>query len=186
MKKLKFLALGLAGLMAFASCGSDPEDQESKSGAKYKQDQITMGGHSSSYGSFYTFDEGVVKTDRVKEIPANVVFCFKTKKQDPETKEWEKLDPSYVVSGTEADNTAVNAAASETKFAILKSADADKYEKLTDADFNATTVEFSRKLEKGKVAVAFKNATLKCEGFFEIVSFDDEKEDVVMNIWVKE
>ena len=185
MKKLKFLALGLAGLMAFASCGSDPEDQESKSGATYKQSQITMGGKASNNPSFYTFDKGPVSTSAAKAAPESVVFCFKTQKQI-EGENWEKLDPSYVVSGTEADNTAVNAAASETKFAIIKSADADKYEKLTDADFNATKVEFSRKLEKGKVAVAFKNATLKCEGFFEIVSFDDEKEDVVMNIWVKE
>ncbi|MBO7124791.1 MAG: hypothetical protein J6V74_02975 [Bacteroidales bacterium] len=185
MKKLKFLALGLAGLMAFASCSKEEGDQESKSGATYKQSQITMGGKASNNPSFYTFDKGAVSTSEANKAPESVVFCFKTQKQiDGEN--WEKLDPSYVVSGTEADNTAVNAAASETKFAIIKSADADKYEKLTDADFNATKVEFSRKLENGKVAVAFKNATLKCEGFFEIVSFDNEKEDVVMNIWVKE
>ena len=186
MKKLKFLALGLVAAFGFAACGSEDGDQESKSGNTYKQSQITMGGKDSNNPSFYTFDQGPISSTAVKDVPASVVFCFKTQKQDPETKEWEKLDPSFVVSGTEADNTAVKAAASETKFAIIGSANADKFEKLSDADFNTTKVEFSRKLEKGRVAVAFKNTTLKCEGFFEIVSFDDAKEDVVMNIWVKE
>lgn len=185
MKKLKFLALGLVAAFGFAACGDDPADQESKSGNTYKQSQITMGGKASNNPSFYTFDQGPIGSTAVKDVPSSVVFCFKTQKQI-EGETWEKLDPSFVVSGTEADNTAVKAAASETKFAIIGSADADKFEKLSDADFNTTKVEFSRKLEKGRVAVAFKNTTLKCEGFFEIVSFDDEKEDVVMNIWVKE
>jgi hypothetical protein len=184
MKKLKFLALGLAGLMAFASCGKEDE----KTAENYNQTQVTLGGHYSSNGSFYTFDKGVQKQTELGDVATNVIFCFSSAVPTGEVDEngkkiWEKIDPVQIISGTEAGNDIVKAQASETKFAKIKEATADAYEKATAADFNMTVVEFDRKVTKGKTTIAFKND--KCEGFFEVVSFSEDTDDVTLNIWTK-
>ena len=185
MKKLKFLALGLAGLMAFASCGKDDEE----TAANFDQSQITLGGYfSTAYGSFYTSDKGVQKQSELKDDASNVIFCFssaeKTGEVDAQGKNiWKGIDPVQIISGKEAGNDIVREQSSETKFAVIKSATSDAFDKATDADFDKTIVEFNRKVVKGKTTIAFKNA--KCQGFFEVVSFDEEKDELVLNIWVK-
>ena len=185
MKKLKFLALGLAGLMAFASCSKDDEE----TAEKFDQSQITMGGYfSNNYGSFYTSDKGVQKQSELQNDASNVIFCFssaeKTGEVDAQGKNiWKGINPVQIISGSEAGNDIVKAQASETKFAEIKNATSDAFDKATDADFDKTVVEFDRKVTKGKTTIAFKNA--KCQGFFEVVSFDEDKDELVLNIWVK-
>ena len=174
MKKLKFLALGLVAAFGFAACGDDePGTQEGKSGATYTSSTIVMGGAKSANGSFYTFDKGVQTKTQLGDVATNVVFCFQT------------LNDNFrFISGTIADNDIVKAQASETKFIMIGDAKANKFEK---ADFDkdgATSIDINNKLEAGKKAVAFKNA--KCEGFFEIVSYDEAAQDLTINMWVKD
>ena len=175
MKKLKFLALGLAGLMAFASCGKDDENEVAfcSSDAEVTSSTIVMGGAKSANGSFYTFDNGVQTKTQLGDVATNVVFCFQT-----------LSDNFRFISGSIADNEIVKAQASETKFVMIGDAKATKFEKADFAADGKTSIDISNKLEAGKKAVAFKNA--KCEGFFEIVSYDADKEDLTINIWTKD
>ena len=166
MKKLKFLALGLVAAFAFAACGEEEE-------SNYTESTIVMGGAKSANGSFYTSDKGVQTKTQLGDVATNVVFCFQT------------IDEAFQFnSGTEATNEIVKAQASETKFAVIGDGKASKFEKLADADFNLTAVEISNKLEAGKKAVAFKNDKLKCKGFFEVMDYAAESEDLTMKIWV--
>lgn len=166
MKKLKFFALALVAAFGMASCGDDEESLY-----EYSESTVVMGGAKSSNGSFYTSDKAVQTKTQLGDQAANVIFCFST------------LEETFqFISGTEATNEIVKAQASETKFAVIGDAKDSKFEKLTDEDFNATKVEISRKLEKGKKAVAFKNA--KCQGFFEVVSYDEAAEDLTLNVWI--
>ncbi|MCQ2607514.1 MAG: hypothetical protein MJ197_02350 [Bacteroidales bacterium] len=166
MKKLKFFALALVAAFGMASCG-DEED----SLYNYSETTIVMGGAKSANGSFYTSDKGVQTKTQLGDQAGNVVFCFQT------------LDEAFqFISGTEAQNEIVKAQASETKFAVIGDAKSSKFEKLTENDFAQTAVEISRKLENGKKAVAFKNA--KCQGFFEVVNYEEATEDLTLNIWI--
>ena len=172
MKKLKFLALGLVAAFGFAACGDDePGDQEGKSGANYTQSTIVMGGAKSTNGSFYTFDNGVQTKTQLGDVATNVIFCFQT-----------LSDNFRFISGSIADNEIVKAQASETKFIMIGDAVANKFEKADFAKDGATSIDISNKIEAGKKAVAFKNE--KCEGFFEVVSYDEASEDLTLNIWV--
>ena len=172
MKKLKFLALGLVAAFGFAACDDDePGDQESKSGNSYKQSTIVMGGAKSSNGSFYTFDKGVQTKTQLGDVATNVVFCFQT-----------LSDNFRFISGTIADNEIVKAQESETKFVMIGDAVANKFEKADFAADGKTSIDISNKIEAGKKAVAFKNA--KCEGFFEVVSYDEASEDLTLNVWI--
>jgi hypothetical protein len=173
MKKLKFLALGLVAAFGFAACGGEDEVQQGKSGATYTESTIVMGGAKSANGSFYTFDKGVQTKTQLGDVATNVVFCFQT-----------LSDNFRFISGTIADNEIVKAQASETKFVMIGDAVANKFEKADFAADGKTSIDISNKLEAGKKAVAFKNA--KCEGFFEIVSYDADKEDLTINIWTKD
>ncbi|MBR5434643.1 MAG: hypothetical protein IK117_09435 [Bacteroidales bacterium] len=173
MKKLKFLALGLVAAFGFAACGPEDEVQEGKSGATYTESTIVMGGAKSSNGSFYTFDKGVQTKTQLGDVATNVVFCFQT------------LNDNFrFISGTIADNEIVKAQATETKFIMIGDAKATKFEKADFAADGKTSIDISNKLEAGKKAVAFKNA--KCEGFFEIVSYDADAENLTINIWTKD
>lgn len=166
MKKLKFFALALVAAFGMASCG-DEED----SLYNYSEATIVMGGgDNQDLGSFYTFDKGVQKKEDLGSTATNVIFCFNTLTED-----------LRFISGTIAKNEIVSAQASETKFAVIGDATPAKFEKLTDADFESLEVLINRKLEKGKKAVAFKNA--KCQGFFEVVSYDAEKEILTLSVW---
>ena len=173
MKKLKFLALGLAGLMAFASCGKDDENEVAfcSSDAEVTSSTIVMGGAKSANGSFYTFDNGVQTKTQLGDVATNVVFCFQT------------LDEAFqFISGTEATNEIVKAQASETKFAVIGDATVAKASKLNESDFTATKMEISKKLESGKKAVAFLNAN--CKGFFEVMDYDADAEDLTIKMYV--
>ena len=166
MKKLKFLALGLVAAFAFAACGEEEE-------SNYTEKTIVMGGATSDNGSFYTSDKGVQTKTQLGNTATNVVFCFQT------------IDEAFqFISGELATNDIVKAQASETKFAVIGDGKASKFEKLTDADFTLSSVEINKKLETGKKAVAFKNNTLKCKGFFEVMNYAAESEDLTMKIWV--
>lgn len=168
MKKLKFFALALVAAFGFAACGD--EDSENFDSAT-----IVMGGSKSANGSFYTFSNGVQTkqglTDNAAE--ANVVFCFST------------LDENFkFISGSESANSIVKEACanSVTKFVEIGNATENKFE---GADWTAakTSIEISKKVEKGKNAIAFKND--KCQGFFEIGEYAEETEDLTLKIWIK-
>lgn len=166
MKKLKFFALALVAAFGMASCGDDDDAEYT-----YAESTIVMGGAKSANGSFYTFDNGVQTKTQLGDQASNVIFCFQT------------LDSAFqFISGTVATNEIVKAQASETKFAVIGDAKESKFEKLTDADFDATAVEINKKLENGKKAVAFKND--KCQGFFEVVNYAEDSEDLTLNIWI--
>lgn len=168
MKKLKVFALALVTALGFSACNEDPEE-----GATYKESTAVMGGAASSNGSFYTFDNGVQTKTQLGDVATNVVFCFQTTNGN-----------FQFISGTEATNEIVKAQASETKFAEIGSAKASKFEKLTDADFTSTSIIIDSKLEAGKNAVAFSNAN--CKGFFEVVEYNKETEDLILKIWIQE
>ena len=163
MKKLKFFAFALVAAFGFAAC--DSKDEE----FTYEESTVVMGGSQSSNGSFFTFDKGVQTKTGLGDSGANVVFCFST------------IDDNFqFISGTEATNEIVKATASETKFAVIGDATAAKFEKAVCSE---TKVEISNKLESGKKAVAFENAN--CKGFFEVVSYDAEKQDLTLKVWIQ-
>ena len=167
MKKLKVFALALVAAFGFSACDTEED------GATYKEATIVMGGSASLNGSFYTFDKGVQTKTGLGDVATNVIFCFQT------------IDGAFqFISGTKATNTIVNSQASETKFAEIGSAKASKFEKLTDADFTSTSINIDSKLEEGKNAVAFSNA--KCKGFFEVVNYVAESQDLTIKIWIQE
>lgn len=174
MKKLKVFALALVAAFGFAACGEEDEPEATDLYNYSAAEEIQMGGSKSDFGSFYTFSNGVQKKSELtaNASEANVVFCFST-----------LTETMSFVSGSEANNEIVKEACknSVTKFVEIGSADTKKFEK---ADFTSakTSLEISKKVEKGKNAIAFKND--KCQGFFEIVSFDAEKEDLVLKIWI--
>ena len=170
MKKLKFLALGLAGLMAFASCSKDDEE----TAANFEEKSYVFGGASrDDLPSFYTYDNGAQTKTQLGETGANVVFAFQS------------LDDNYrFISGTIAKNQIVNSTASETNFVLIGDATAKKFE---SADFSekATSINIDKKIEKGKKAIAFKNETLKVEGFFEVTAVDTEKDEITVTVYTK-
>ena len=172
MKKLKFLALGLVAAFAFAACGEeDDEVAFCASDAQVKESTVVMGGAKSSNGSFFTFDKGVQTKTQLGDVATNVVFCFQT------------LDEAFqFISGTEATNEIVKAQASETKFAMIGDATIAKASKLNESDFTATKMEINKKLENGKKAVAFMNA--KCKGFFEVMDYASESEDLTLKMYI--
>ena len=177
MKKLKFLALGLAAAFAFSACGTDDEgDQTSKKGNEYKESTISMGGAKSALGSAYTSDKGVQTMKELGDNAQNVIFCFQTIDENKET-----LENFRFVSGTEAVNAIIKDQSSKTVFVMIGDGKADKFEKVNWSE-GKTTIDVSRKIENGKKAVAFKND--KCEGFFELISFDEATENLSMKIWV--
>ncbi|MCQ2959441.1 MAG: hypothetical protein MJ198_04540 [Bacteroidales bacterium] len=137
---------------------------------EYALSTVVMGGAKSANGAFYTSDYGVQTKWQLGDFAGNVIFCFQT-----------IYEAFQFISGTEAQNEIVKAQASETKFAVIGDAKASKFEQLSDEDFTETVVTISRKLETGKKAVAFKND--KCQGFFEIVNYSAESEDLTLNIW---
>lgn len=169
MKKLKFFALALVAAFGFAACGDD-EDSEN-----FDQATIVMGGSASSNGSFYTFSNGVQTKQQLTDnaAEANVIFCFST------------LDENFkFISGSEASNEIVQKACanSVTKFVEIGNATEKKFE---GADWASatTSIEISKKVEKGKNAIAFQND--KCQGFFEIGDYDETNQDLTLKIWVK-
>ncbi len=174
MKKLKFLALGLVAAFGFAACGENDDPQETDLYNYSAAEEVFMGGASSAYGSFYTFSNGAQTKAQLTEnaAEANVVFCFST-----------LTDQISFISGSEATNEIVKEACknSVTKFVEIGSAEPKKFEK---ADFSNATTSFAidKKVLNGKNAVAFKNA--KCQGFFEIVSFDETKTDLTLKVWI--
>ncbi|MBQ3677768.1 MAG: hypothetical protein II926_10460 [Bacteroidales bacterium] len=176
MKKLKFLALGLVAAFGFAACGDEGGDQTSKSGNEYQESTISMGGAQSKLGSAYTFDKGVQTMTELGDNAQNVVFLFQTIDANKET-----LENFRFVSGTEAVNEIIKRDASKTVFVMIGDGDANKFEKVNWSE-GTTTIDVSRKIENGKKAVAFKND--KCEGFFELINFDQATENLSMKIWV--
>lgn len=167
MKKLKVFALALVAALGFSACNSEDE-------ATYKESTIVMGGSASTYGSFYTFDNGVQTKSQLGNVATNVVFCFQT------------IDTTQIqfISGTVATNAIVSAQASETKFAEIGSAKASKFEALTDADFTSTSISLSSKIEAGRNAVAFSNAN--CKGFFEVEDYNAITQDITLKVWIQE
>ena len=139
----------------------------------FTQSTVVMGGAKSVNGYFYTFDKGVQNKNQLGDDATNVIFEFN----------WHNLS-DYVfqfISGTESTNEIVKSQALETKFVKIGDADEDKF---LDIDWNngTTSIDISRKLELGKRAVAFKNE--QCEGFFELIDYDVEREDLTIRIWV--
>ena len=174
MKKLKVFALALVAAFGFAACGEEDEPEATDLYSYSAAETVQMGGSASSFGSFYTFSNGAQTKAQLTEnaAEANVVFCFST-----------LTDQISFISGSEATNEIVKEACknSVTKFVEIGSADTKKFEK---ADFSAGTSTFAidKKVLNGKNAVAFKND--KCQGFFEIVEFDEASTDLTLKIWI--
>ena len=139
----------------------------------FAQHIVAMGGAKSANGYFYTFDKGVQNKKQVEEDATNVIFEFN----------WHNLsgDVSQFISGTESTNEIVKSQALETKFVMIGNATEEKFVNV-DWSMSSTTIDISKKLEQGKNAVAFKNE--QCEGFFELISYDEEIEDLTISIWV--
>ncbi len=137
--------------------------------------QDVMGGARSMHGSFYTFDNGVQTKAQLGDKAANVVFCFLTLDENKET-----LDVFRFISGTEAVNEIVQSQASETKFVMISDATQEEFENV-DWSEGTTSIDIAKTLEAGQKSVAFKNAL--SEGFFEVVSYDEDAEDLTINVW---
>ena len=142
----------------------------------FAQSIVVMGGAKSKNGSSYTFDHGVQTKTQLGDNATAVVFCFQTIDENRNT-----LENFRFISGTEAVNEIIRTQASETKFVMISDATQEEFETV-DWSYATTTIDIDRKLEKGNNTVAFKNE--KCEGFFEVVSYDEDAEDLTINIWV--
>ena len=140
--------------------------------------QDVIGGAKSMHGSFYTFDNGVQTKAQLGDKAANVVFCFLTLDENKET-----LDVFRFISGTEAVNEIVQSQASETKFVMISDATQEEFE-IVDWSEGTTSIDIAKTLEAGQKSVAFKNAL--SEGFFEVVSYDEDAEDLTINVWTIE
>ena len=137
--------------------------------------QDVMGGARSMHGSSYTFDNGVQTMSQLGAVATNVVFCFKTIDENLNT-----LDAFRFISGTEATNEIVRTQASETKFVMISDATQEEFETV-DWSEGTTSIDIAKTLEAGQKSVAFKNAL--SEGFFEVVSYDEDTDDLNINVW---
>ena len=161
-------------LLAMTSAGGSLMWYEATTGSTVhvESSQDVMGGARSTHGSFYTFDNGVQTKVQLGDVATNVVFCFQT------------FDDSFrFLSGTEAANAIVNSQASETKFVMISDATQEEFETV-DWSEGTTSIDIAKTLEAGQKSVAFKNAL--SEGFFEVVSYDEEAEDLTINVWMIE
>ena len=140
------------------------------------ESSIVMGGAKSANGSFYTCDNGVQTTLQLGDNAQNVIFCFQTMDENHNT-----LENFRFISGTESPNAIVKSQTSETKFVMIGDASIDKYNKVVWS-VGTTSIDISMKLESGRKAVAFKND--KCKGFFEVMSFDYEREDMELMVYI--
>ena len=142
----------------------------------FTQSTIVMGGAKSANGASYTFDHGVQTKTQLGDNATNVVFCFQTIDENRNT-----LENFRFISGTEAVNEIIRTQASETKFVMISGATAENFE---DVDWSngTTSIDINRKLEYDRRTIAFKHE--KCEGFFELVNFYEDSEDLTINIWV--
>ncbi len=140
----------------------------------YMERTVVIGGAKSPNGSFYTFDKGVQAKYQLGDNATAVVFCFQTIDENRNT-----LENFRFISGTEATNEIIRTQASETKFVMISDATQEEFENV-DWSYATTTIDISRKLERGKRAVAFKNE--QCEGFFELISYDEACDDLTINI----
>ena len=136
----------------------------------FTKHEIVMGGSRSMNGSFYTFENGVQTATQLEYDATNVVLCSQT-----------FSDHFRFISGTIVENETVKTQSSETKFVMIHDATEEEFEKV-DWSSSTTTIDINFKLRRGEKTVAFKNA--KCEGFFEIVSYDADKDDLTINIWI--
>ena len=137
--------------------------------------QDVLGGSTSMHGSSYTFDNGVQTMSQLGAVATNVVFCFKTIDENLNT-----LDAFRFISGTEATNEIVRTQASETKFVMISDATQEEFENV-DWSEGTTSIDIAKTLEAGQKSVAFKNAL--SEGFFEVVSYDEDTDDLNINVW---
>ena len=139
------------------------------------QRQDVLGGPTSMNGSFYTFDNGVQTKSQLGDVATNVIFCFKTIDENLNT-----LDAFRFISGTEATNEIVRTQAFETKFVMISDATQEEFENV-DWSNGTTIIDISKTLYDGQKTVAFKNA--QSEGFFEVVSYDEDTDDLNINVW---
>ena len=139
----------------------------------FAQHIVAMGGAKSANGYFYTFDKGVQNKKQVEEDATNVIFEFNWHNSSD--------DVFQFISGTESTNEIVKSQALETKFVMIGYATEEKFVNV-DWSMSSTTIDISRKLERGRNVVAFKNE--QCEGFFELIGYDAEIEDLTICIWV--
>ena len=139
----------------------------------FTQSTVVMGGAKSVNGYFYTFDKGVQNKNQLGEDATNVIFEFN----------WHNLsdDVFQFISGTETTNEIIRTQASETKFVMISDATQEEFETVDWSD-GTTIIDIAKTLEAGQKAVAFNNE--KCQGFFELVSYDEDSEDLRINIWV--
>ena len=136
----------------------------------FAQSIVAMGGANSTIGAFYTFDNGVQTKTQLGDVATNVVFCFQNTDDD-----------FRFISGTESPNDIVRAQASQTKFVMMSDATEEKFANV-EWSYATTTIDISNKLEWGKKTVAFKNN--KCEGFFDLINYDVETDNLAIKIWV--
>ncbi len=142
----------------------------------FTQSTVVMGGAKSVNGAYYTFDKGVQAKSQLGDNATAVVFCFQTIDENRNT-----LENFRFISGTEAVNEIIRAQASETKFVMISDATQEEFETVDWSD-GTTIIDIAKTLEAGQKAVAFNNE--KCQGFFELVSYDEDYEDLRINIWV--
>ena len=170
MKKLKFLALGLAGLMAFASCSKDGEE-----GVDYtttsKAGCFIGAGSNNVDGSYLNKDGEVYKAADIKvNGPAGIVLTGNV--VDGKAYIYSGTDEAcsngyvngtYDAAGKGKNDEAWSGKASETKLTNIKKKKAEAADIYTmDAKkFTETNVE----IEKGDY-IAFYNETLGIKGWF--------------------
>ena len=131
------------------------------------QRSIVMGVN--SVGSFFTSNYGVQRITELGDNATNVIFAL------------EVFDDEFrIISGTEAENEIVKSQSSETKFVMIGDATAEKFIK-ADWSQAKNSIGSDRKLEHGKKAVAFKND--KLAGFFEVMAYDSENNELQLRIW---
>ena len=137
----------------------------------YIESTIVMNCENSEYGSFYTFDKGVLTKAQLGDVATNVIFCFQI------------LDDNFhFISGTESVNEIVKTQASETNFVMIDKSTLREFNNV-DWTEGKSAINISKKLEwDSKRSVAFKNA--KCEGFFEVVTYDYQ-ESLTIKVWLE-
>lgn len=170
MKKLKFLALGLAGLMAFASCGK--EDDEEGFETIGPKTVFVGAGSNTTAGSYLTKDGEVYLSKDINDNGSTAIILVGNVKDGVASiKSGTVCDNGYVNGTYAAEGKGKNGEewstkASETRFDYIKGRKADpaKIVKMKVTEFESTAIDA---VEEGDY-IGFYNETLNLRGFLQV------------------
>ena len=172
MKKLKFLALGLAGLMAFASCGKDDENEDYETiGPK----TVFVGaGSNATAGSYLTKDGEVYLSSAIATNGSEGIILVGDVDKETGVASIKSgtvcangyVNGTYAAAGKGVKDEEWSSKASETRFDYIKGRKADpaKIVKMKVSEFESTQIDA---VEEGDY-IGFYNETLNLRGFLQV------------------